>query len=391
MAATSREPGAGLTGRLAESPGEFELFQAIRIADDHVWRMAVAAGLPPPAEIGTTAPAEGSRPAVRFQAAASLGFPTGAVTRADLPPDQHHDQDAARGGSTGAVSCRLEIDCFGLFGPAGVLPQHYTALVVERLRRFRDRTLRDFLDIFNQRVVSLLYRAWAKYRAAVQLERTAIRGAQAEWDQSALRPRDSLTAAVACLVGLGERGLVDRLGMDDEVVFHQAGHFARFPRSAESLAALLENLFDFAVEVRQFVGRWLVLEPPDQTQLGTRQAPDGLNTVLGGGAIAGRRVWNVQSVVELAVGPVPFATFRRLLPGTVGLGRLTDLTRLYVGPQFDIRVRPMLLAVEVPMARLGRHGSPVDEPGAGSRLGWTTFMLSQPATRDRDDAVFESV
>lgn len=391
MAAEGREPGAGLIGQLIDSPGEFELFQAIRIADDHVWRMAKATGLPPPAEIGTTAPAEGSRPTVRFQGAATLGFPAGAVTRAELPPQLQVDPEAPQGHSGRAVSCRLEIDCFGLFGPAGVLPQHYTALVVERLRRFRDQTLRDFLDIFNQRAVSLLYRAWAKYRPAVQLERTAIRGGKAEWDQSALRPRDSLTAAVACLVGLGERGLVDRLGIDDEVVFHQAGHFARFPRSAESLAALLESLFDVAVEVRQFVGRWLVLEPPDQTQLGTRWAPDGLNTVLGGGAIAGRRVWNMQSVVELAVGPVPFATFRRLLPGTVCLGRLTDLTRLYVGPSFDIRVRPMLLAAEVPMARLGRHGPPADEPGAGSRLGWTTFMRSRPAPCDRDDAVFESV
>ncbi len=46
---------------------------------------------------------------------------------------------------------------------AGVLPHHYTELVIRRLQ-LRDTSLRDFLDVFHHRALSFFYRAWKKYR-----------------------------------------------------------------------------------------------------------------------------------------------------------------------------------------------------------------------------------
>jgi type VI secretion system protein ImpH len=383
MAAPSRQPAAGLIGQLVANPESFELFQAIRLADDAMRRQAEAAGLPAAAELGTTAAAEGDRPTVEFRATPGLGFPAGPVTAATVAS---FESGAASRGQPPAA--QLEVSCFGLFGPAGVLPQHYTALIIERFRRFRDRALRDFLDIFNQRAISLLYRAWAKYRLPVQQERTSLRGSVAEWDTAASGPRDAITAVVASLVGLGTRGLADRLAVPDATVHRYAGHFAAFPRTAESLRLLLADAFGMPVAVRQFVGRWLQLEPPDQTRLGSRRDPDGWNTVLGGGAIAGSRVWNVQSVVELQLGPLDLPRFRQLLPRTPGLAALADLARLYAGPSFEIRVRPTLAAAAVPRGQLGRHGPADDAQNPGSRLGWTTFLLSSKSVADRHDPVF---
>ena len=85
---------------------------------------------------------------VRFSAHATLTFPASEIQsldwREDLPP-------------------WMAVNFMGLTGPVGVLPLYYTELVMERLRS-RDTGLRDFLDIFNHRAISLFYRAWEKYR-----------------------------------------------------------------------------------------------------------------------------------------------------------------------------------------------------------------------------------
>jgi type VI secretion system protein ImpH len=400
MAAEGGEPGARLIDRLVTAPHQFDFFQAVRLAQNAVYLDAVADGRVPPGEVGSTSVNAEADPPVTFQSAVTLGFPGAAVTRArilqdaddDAPASDASDESAAKAeAGTRVPRMELEVACFGLVGPTGSLPMYYTTLVVERIRRFRDHSLRAFLDIFNQRAISLLYRSWAKYRQPVQRERTLVRGVGTEWDDGAARPRDAITAAVACLVGLGGRGLGGKLAVDDDVIFRYAGHYSHFPRCAESLELLLTDLYGVPVQVHQFIGRWLDLEKPDQTRLGTRESPDGWNTQLGSMAIVGSRVWSVQSVLELSAGPLTFEQFRRRLPGTRELAKIGDLARLYINLNYDIRVRPILAAAHVPMTRLGGAMVEADGSPAGSRLGWTTWLLSAPSAVDRRDAAFAVV
>jgi type VI secretion system protein ImpH len=361
--------------RLYREPQRFELFQAVRLLYAEAVADTAAADRtapPPPGSQGL-----GALPgaAIRFHSAATLGFPSGAITAI------RRDGDV---GSAGAAT-HVDVSCFGMIGPTGTLPQHYTALVVERSRRFRDTTLREFLDIFVQRMTALLCRAWAKYRPTVQQELTLLAGQRVSWDEAAEAPRDPVTTVVASLVGLGGRGLTHRLAAADDMVFRHAAHFSRQPRSAESLERLLRDVYQVPVRVEQFVGRWLELERPDQTALASRDRPEGLNARLGVDAIAGRRVWDVESTFEVAVGPLNAADFRSRLPGTERLAALGDLLRLYAGPQFEIRVRLVLAADAVPPCRLG--GDEQGMPLSGSRLGWTTWLGGGPP-RDRADAMF---
>ena len=66
---------------------------------------------------------------------------------------------------------RLTVRFFGLLGPQGPMPLHFTEFVRERLRHHDDATLAHFLDLFHHRMLSLFYRAWAQTQPVVQLDR----------------------------------------------------------------------------------------------------------------------------------------------------------------------------------------------------------------------------
>lgn len=357
MAAESGQPGARLIDRLVQSPGSFELFEAVRVVEDTAVRAARAQGLDLPPEVGGQDTAAGTADPVRFGTALTFGFPGAAIVAARPTESQHS----------------LEVASFGLVGPAGVLPQHYTTLVIERLRRFRDRGLRDFLDLFMHRATSLLVRAWGKYRVAVQRSRLAARGHGVGWDDCP-QPRDATAAVLACLVGLGGRTLAGRLRLEETLVLHYAGALSRQPACTLAIEQVVADAWGVEAQVEQFVGRWLDLEPGDQTQLG------GGNATLGIDALAGRRVWSIESAYCVRLGPLSYADFCSWLPGSGRLEALSDLLTFHVGPALEAAIRPVLLAREVPQTQLGGQ--------QGSRLGWTTWLVSARHVQDADDAFF---
>ena len=50
----------------------------------------------------------------------------------------------------------------GLYGPSSPLPNHYTEDVL--WASADEDAARSFLDLFNHRLISLVFRAWEKYR-----------------------------------------------------------------------------------------------------------------------------------------------------------------------------------------------------------------------------------
>src|SRR5262249_14621990 len=156
------------------APHQFDFFQAVRL----LGYLARSRGLPP---VGDDVPAE--QEAVRFRTLPSLSFP--ASTVAGLKENGTPEKPG---------SFEVGISFFGLVGPQGVLPYHYTRTILDRVRA-RDRSFRDFLDLFHHRLVELFARAWEKYRLPFTFERIhlATQGRQA----------DPVTQVLACLVGFG--------------------------------------------------------------------------------------------------------------------------------------------------------------------------------------------
>ena len=360
----------GIEQRLQREPERFDVFQAIRLLE--------MAACPPDQPVDDSDEAlyeKGDPTPIRFHATATLGFPQGAVTAVRRTTDADGD------------TIHVDLACFGLIGPGSPLPQHYTALIVERARHQHDVTLRDFLDVFLQQLATQYYNAWAKYRPLIQYERAFRTGQSAHWDETAVASRDGITAAITSLVGLATGGLAGRLAVDDDSILRYAAHYSRQPRCPESLGRLLTERFGVAARVVSFVGRWLELEPSDQTVLADRARPQGLNCQLGAGAVAGRRVWDVTSTFEVAIGPLSATEFAARLPGQTTLAAVGDLIRLYAGPEYEIRVRLFLAGDAVPPCQIGTATGPAGAL-AGNRLGWTTWLPVRSPSADRGDAVF---
>jgi len=364
MAATGRDQGAALIAELFRSPYDFDFFQAVRILERHG---ASQADGPADAERNGSQPVGHDGPiqneAVRFAALQSHSFPAAEITGI---------RDRATASQTAAeIPPEMTVSFLGLTGPSGVLPHHYTSLIIERLRE-RDVALRDFFDTFNHRTISLFYRAWEKYRAAFLYERAA-------WSPTA-RGSDAVTEALYSLIGFGTQGLRNRLETDDEAFVFYGGQLSSRVPSAVGLQQVLSGYLTQPVAVHQFQGQWLYLDIADRSATPGPGLPMGQNMRLGQDAVVGERVWSVESKIRITIGPVNYAAFRTFVPSSPGFIALSQLIRTYVGPEYDFDVQVILDRQEVPRSEL------VEDSEA--RLGWNTWMFSADYPHDADQPLF---
>ncbi len=318
---------------LAESPTAFEFFQAVRL---------LMAAAPDRAAIGEFGdPAE---EAVRFTVNPELGFPASEIAGLDM-------QESPR---------RLAVNFMGLTGPLGVLPLNYSMHLAERVRQ-RDTAMRDFLDIFNHRMISLFYRAWEKSRFVIGYGR---------------HQQDGLTRHLLDLVGLGTPGLQRRMPVHDEALLYYAGALTPRTRPAAALEGMLADYFGVPVAVEQFVGAWYALEGSAYCVLGDEDDAGAL-----GGAVIGEEVWDAQARIRVRMGPLTRKQYDDLLPAGRGWKTLVTLARFFVGDQLDVDVQLVLARDEVRPCALGA------EDADALPLGWTTWLTSAPMTRDPDDTL----
>jgi type VI secretion system protein ImpH len=338
MASEGRRPDSSLKEALFAEPYRFDFFQAIRLLElIYPERKPVGSSASPKDE------------AVRLRAHVSLAFPPSAIQ--ELEPPLNGDRPA-----------RLTAAFMGLTGPLGVLPRHYTELMIELARR-RDNALRDFFDLFNHRLISLFHRAWEKYRFPVTFERTVHQ--HGGYDPFSIHLFD--------FVGMGTAGLRGRLEFGDEALLFYAGLLGQRPHSASALGSMLADYLAVAADVVQFVGQWLEITPENRTRLGSA------NNVLGASAVAGSRIWDQQARFKLRLGPLSFAEFSRFLPDGDLYRSLVQMTRYASGQEFDFDIQLVLKAAEVPWCRLN---------DGRARLGFSSWLKIGEFERDADQVVF---
>ena len=349
MASPNRRTNASVVERLASEPSRFDFFQAVRLLE----LLGLQEGR---AALGEDAELDAE--AVSLKVLPALSFSAGSVAK--MTP-------AAAG-----QPAELSLTFTGLSGPNGVLPQHYTTLLLSRLR-LKDTTLRDFFDLFHHRFFSLFYRAWRARHLVADVEHAKTTPA---------KPNIPATQALYAWVGLNTAHLRGRTSISDEVYLHFSGAFARQARSATQLEQLLSHYFGWPVTVEELHGRWLYLDLENRGQLPLAGVGRGLNSQLGQDAIIGRRVWDVQSEVRLRVGPLKYRQFRQLLPEGDARKAFQELTRSYLRLELDFDVQLVLEPDEVPWCQLTH--TEANRP----RLGRTAWVRSHNFGKPVADAVF---
>jgi type VI secretion system protein ImpH len=254
---------------------------------------------------------------------------------------------------------RLHVHLFGLLGPNGPMPLHFTEHVRDRLRHAGDPTLSRFLDVLQHRFLAMFYRAWAQAQPHVNHD----------------RPKDDrFTVYIGSSIGLAPSTVRERDSLPDLAKFFHVGTLIRHARNAEGLRDILQHFFRAPVQVEQFVGHWLPLGAGERTYLARSGA------ALGSGAVLGERVWDRQSKFRVHVGPLTLEQYEAFLPGGRLLRKLVDWVRFYVNFEFNWDVRLLLRSGEVPRLRLGK----------GTRLGWTTWLGQRRTDRDAGDLCLDA-
>ncbi len=360
MAAKGGRSPHNLIEALGKKPQHFEFFQAVRVLEQLGRRQGRDPRFEALRAVGEDS--DPKREAVRFTAAQSLAFPTseiGAFRESTSEPDAKRPPGPPK----------LSVGFMGLTGTSGVLPQQFTEILIKSVRA-KSVSLRDFLDLFNHRTISLFFRAWEKYRLPPSYERGGPGG------------NDAISKSLYDLIGLGSGHLRDRLTVNDEAFVHYSGYLAHGPKSAAGLEAMLSDYFERRVEIEQFKGRWMNLASDELTAMPGPHDAEACFCQLGVNAVVGDRVWDVQGSFRIRIGPLTYAQFVRFMPSGNDLKKLSELTRLYIGPGLSVDVQLTLDKDEVPECQLVSEGEGVP------RLGWNTWIKQAPYRDDVDDAVY---
>ena len=161
----ARQEAHSITERLAQEPFRFDFFRAIRLLENEFKNLP---------RVGKSRRLQDD--AIRFAQNPSLAFAPSTL-EAFAPGDAEHPP-------------RLFLNFLGLLGPNGPMPSFINEFIRDRQRNYNDPTLARFLDVFNHRIISLFYRAWACAQKSVDFD----------------RPDDARFATyIGSLIGIGAR------------------------------------------------------------------------------------------------------------------------------------------------------------------------------------------
>ena len=249
----------------------------------------------------------------------------------------------------------------------GVLPAHYAELIEER-RRAGDDGLREFLAIFEDRIVRLLLQAHRRNRFWLRFA----------WN-AGIRADDSRVGATAfermilSLVGTAGGNLRLRAGLPAAAQVHYGGLLAQHPLNADSLSSVVADFFGVECAINQMQGNWVDIPPAALSRLGSSRGAS-----LGVDLIAGDRYFDPALGIRMELGPMRLGRFQSLLPGTEGAGALEDFARVALGGSMQFDYSLVLVKEEVPDARL------THEEDAAQRLGWSFWLFAGDEPSDAE-------
>lgn len=293
---------------------------------------------------------------VRFRPRPRMGFPAGEIAAIEFD----NEGGPAVPGSRPTVRTAF----MGLYGVDAVLPSHMIDEI--GLREEGHEAVEAFLDQFNHRYVTLLYRAWKKYRYTETFRAGAV---------------DTHSRYLLCLAGFGLGNKPARAGLPEARVLALLGLLSQRTRTPEGLAGAVAHVACGAtVRVDEL---WPVLRRAGRPQplsasssfAGSSEdrSEDRLKDRpfrgLSGGYVLGHRLAYRSGAIRVTLRPTDAKQAHELLPGARLHRELIAFTRLYVGVKADVHLRMEVSSRFVPALVIGTA-----RDGPAPRLAWTTVL-----------------
>ncbi|MGV1917757.1 type VI secretion system baseplate subunit TssG [uncultured Agrobacterium sp.] len=249
-----------------------------------------------------------------------------------------------------------------IVGPLGSLPPAYNELIQQEERN-RSKALASFFNLFATRFSELFVYATEKYRLARRLR----------WSDD--RRDSQFSKTLLALTGFRTKRIVENAGVKQDVMLRFSGLLSNRTRNATALTSMLCEFTGLPVKIEQFRRRWVSIPSSEQSQLGQ---PGGL--LLGQNTTAGSSIEDFAGGFRIVVGPVGYADYLALSPGSRRLSEIFALTRLFTGSALEFDVQVILRKEDIPFCQLGNSASP-------ARLGWNSWARIAPAGKDSADAI----
>lgn len=314
-----------LARRLVAEGPQFALFQAIGLLE---------AFHPDAPAIGHQGPP--GREAIELGGVLDLVFPSSDLTELKRVANERF---------------RLETSVLGLYGVDSPLPGPYTEDLLHQEEPEREQ---GFYDIFQHRLLSLLYRAWLRPRYGVRFQ---------------MGGRDPMSCWLRRFVHVdgSPRG---------QALLGFAGLLTQEPRSAATLLAVARTSFeDVEIDIDPFLERWVDLADDQQVRIGSKNARLG-ETVLGS------RIRDRSGSFLLRLKTTAVETYRKYLPDGERLELLADLVRLFNTDMLDMVVELRLTPEVRTQSALGAEAT---------RLGWSAWLGNAAPQARRVRFVFQGV
>lgn len=351
-----------VTRKVTESPHEYPFQQVVRLLE----RSALYEKETRQSTVSVNPVARFTPPAsesIRFRTRQSLAFPSGEVSSVKRIER-----------SNGATQWEMVVNLMGLTGAMGVMPYHYTELMLKRHKQ-KDETMEHFFDLFNHRTLSLFFQASIKYNLALQYERNILHNTQ--------KPQhDPQTRTLLSLIGLGTSHLENRLYTRDQSLAFYCGLFSQRIRTSTGLQQILRNHFSIPVQVDQFIGQWQELIEDVRSRLPDYQNPSGRNNLLGRSTMLGKKGWFAQGKIRIILGPLNRHQLQTFAPGTSSLKALNELVRMYVGMEIDYEFIIRIKRSDIPQRIcMSRNNPPI--------MGWNTWLSNNETNRTESNGTMD--
>jgi type VI secretion system protein ImpH len=252
----------------------------------------------------------------------------------------------------------IRINFFGVAGLQGPLPMPFTESIMEQLK-LQDSAASDFLDMFNHRLVSILHRIRKKHW--VGLDQRRAHETPLGKDLLAFNSMSS--------------GFLKSTTVSPQDMLFYSGLYWQQPRSPVGLRQILSHYFNAKVVIQSHQGGWVDVPQESWTYLGDENT--GRNTVLGSTAMIGTKIWDVNQNIRVRVGPLGGKDFESFLKNGSAYPKLLEMLQFYLPAGYKFTVNLVVRAKDVRETRLDGK----------SYLGWSSWLLSKPATRDDDQVM----